>query len=61
MDQTLCANLKPEQRDAVAAMLDALEVVKHDAAPLLPTWITLECLQALRKGLQAFDPQAPRP
>jgi len=58
MDITHCANLSLEQKDAVAAMLDALEVVKHDAKGL-PSWIREECAAALKKGLLAFDPNAP--
>jgi hypothetical protein len=59
MDDVRCQNLSPEQREAVAAMLDALEVVKHDAKTL-EAWIRIECITALKKGLDAFDPNAPR-
>jgi len=59
MDETLCRNLTQEQRDAVAAMIDALEVVQYELPRKVPPWILIECLDALKKGLKAFDPNAP--
>jgi len=59
MDETLCRNLTQEQRDAAAAMIDALEVVKFELPGKIPPWVLSECLGALRKGLKAFDPNAP--
>lgn len=57
MDPSLCANLKQDQIEAVALMLDALEAVVGETH--VKSTLKIECRTALERGRAVFDPPSP--